>query len=690
MSRKVFQTLRESSHRVRQPSQDGETEGATGQLGPIHRPSCERQRPGAEVDRLEDVVRDNRDLSFETPHKQKVTKSAFCKPRKPDHQEFLEGAPYEDNKRRLSPSPKQDLLPLSRDKISYKKPECLRRSDLRELSTPPRSAEFHISRLNSTDKLASFVSSTPQKYSKSRLYRDVEPRTDSGIRPSSVKRLNDTQRNRSRSPQVRGLNVQAKPEILPCRAVDLLTSETLERRKKFYQINKLEEFIGEVSEICKTNAAVNSDLASRANSLLAQLRGSSLDDGLAKFAKDVCVEVVKSHGKFSTTSLAKLQELYKIAPKPPVTLTPNERELQEAETQLNASINKLTVRKLKELTSSKANQAANIEAGLALLILFSEIDRSIEVSPGFKILRSRAWKTVQAYLAVPGRAANISRNIIDFIRKGQVSPSVVKQAAEQSQQLRLTRDDNSAINLVHEYLGSVFKFYDLWLMHFAPSSYRDKCRALLPHKSAKLKGRSSQRSHGEMTCSTKRSTPRMDFKENTLTATAETFDCETEHDELMQSLGGLRQNSGSFGHENWLQEPFEQTENEDPNLAYEQPKPKSGVEVLLTTDDRTDAAKSHLDSSFHDFLLAKVGQVHSLKAGLDLDSRRLRLATEMTALDMHHAWLEEFIQDLDWSDQLEDINHDLNQTIVAWLELMAQVEHFKAEVKHVYSQLTQD
>jgi hypothetical protein len=593
-------------------------------------------------------------------------------------------------------------LPISRDKISYKKPECLRRSDLRELSTPPRSAEPHISRLNATDKAASFVSSTPKKLSKSRLYQAVEPRTDSGIRSSSVKRLNDTQRSLSRSPLVRGLNAQPKPEILPCRAVDLLTSETLERRKKSFQIFELEEFIGEVSDICKANAAVSSELVSRANSLLAQLCRSSLEDGLAKFAKDVCVEVVKTHGKFSVMSLAKLQELYKIAPKTPVPLTPNERELQEAETQLNSSIAKLTVRKLKELTSSKANQAANIDAGLALLILFSEIDRSIEVTPGFKVLRSRAWKTVQAYLAVPGRAANISRNIVDFIRKGQVSPSVIKQAAEQSQHLRLTRDDNSAINVVHEYLGAVFKFYDVWLMHSAPSSYRDKCRALLSNKPAKLQGKSCQRSHGEMTCSTKRSTPRKDFKESALTVTAETFDCETDQDELMQSFGGLRQNRGTFEHEQWLQETFEQTENEDPNLASELSKPKSRVQVLSTMDEKAEAAKpkshldishldsSHLDISFHDFLLEKMGEVHSLKAGLDLDSRRLRLATEMTAIDMQHTWLEEFIQGLDGSDQLEGMGYDLNLEVIGWLEVMAEAEHFKAEVKGVYSQLTQE
>eukprot|EP00359_Climacostomum_virens_P002355 CAMPEP_0204917124 /NCGR_PEP_ID=MMETSP1397-20131031/14799_1 /ASSEMBLY_ACC=CAM_ASM_000891 /TAXON_ID=49980 /ORGANISM="Climacostomum Climacostomum virens, Strain Stock W-24" /LENGTH=597 /DNA_ID=CAMNT_0052089889 /DNA_START=185 /DNA_END=1974 /DNA_ORIENTATION=+ len=590
--------------------------------------------------------------------------------------------------------------------------ECFSES----IHTPPRSEPRRQSKLKDLPKEPeneSIVLETepaPRSFSKSRLYRNVESRTDSGLRSSSVKRLIDTPKKarHSKSPQVRGLNPQQRAETsTPYRAVDMLTSETLERRKKYFQTSKLEEFLGQVSDVFKTNTPVDSDMSNKAGVFLKQLQKVKFDDGLSQFAKDVCTEVAKTHGKFSTLSQNKLVQLFKFTPNAPVKLTPEEKEMQLCEEQLNSSISKLTVRKLKELTSSKINQAANIEAGLALLILFSEVDTSVEVTPGFKVLKSRSWNTVQNYFAVPGRAANISRSIGDFIRKGMISPSVIKQTAEQSQQLRLTRDDNSAINIIHEYLCAVFKFFEIWYKYSAPEGYKDKHRSISRVKSPMLRSKSSHGGDAIATCSTKcskaedTSSRRSDSKENT---TVEIV-CESpmdwvtvDQDDLLQSFGGGgRKNLMTFHPNsiNWVvKETSTQTENIDPNLTAHLTKSQSVVSLeqrLVAEEVKAEEArlKCLLESTFRSFLVDKVSQVSSTWGALEKDRRRLRLTTEMTAYDQRHAWLEEFMQELDASDKLVGYRHDMTNKMTSWLEQVSEDEHFKSEVKSAYSQLNQ-
>lgn len=725
-SSQAFQPFKENVLKATWPSSETEAEGLASLASPKYRTSSEREKIAFELRRFENGNENKRDSSYETPHRQGKLRSPSCKLRRTDIRQHLGGSPLDKTQRMLSPSLKHS--PYARDKIVYKKTEALMRTSpgvlnralsihdsfADTLSTPPRSTEpskhsntvAKLMKELEPEQMVMETEPAPRSLSKSRLYRNVGSRTDSGLRSSSVKRLIDTPKKArlSKSPQIRGLNTQQKIQGTSFRAVDMLTSETLERRKKFFQTTKLEEFLGQVSDVFRSNTAVEPIMSSKAGTFLRQLQKLKLDDNLTQFARDVCVEVSKTHGKFSTLSQTKLQQLFKVTPSAPVKLTPEEKEIQHSEEQLASAISKMTVRKLKELTSSKCNQAANVQAGLALLILFSEIDTSVEVSPGFKVLKSRSWQAVANYFAVPGRAANTARNIAEFIRKGQISPSVIKQTSDQSHQLRLSRDDNSAINVVHEYLCSVLSFYDVWVKYHASESYLEKLRAFQRSKTPMQRSKSS---HGDAitACSTKSSKAEdastlADSKENTRVEVVceSPLDWVADQEDLMQSFGGLRDSQKNMmtfhpNSINWVvKETSTQTENLDPNFQLVKSSSVINLEQrLLTEEVRAEEAKLKvfLENSFRTYLTDKVAVVSASRCAMEKDRRRLRLTIEMTAFDQRHAWLEEFMQDLDASESLGSYRHDVTQKVTNWLEQVSEDECFKSEVKSAYNQLCQ-
>jgi hypothetical protein len=723
---RIIGPLRDNGNLVSRQTFSFEGEKASSFTSPKYRSTQDRIKVASELQRVEEAQRDK---SFDTPHRRGSARPPSAGLRKSSTKDLLVGSPLAKCARVQSPSPKLDCSIWPKDMISYKKPESANKTPpgmqrsktnqqnlVESLATPPRSEPRWQEKLSDTSGLKDYdddmivmeTEPAPRQLSKSRLYRNVESRTDSGLRSSSVKRLIDTPRMRhSKSPQVRGLNSQNKPELKPCRAVDLLTTETLERRRQFLTLSSLEAFLDQVSEVFKANAAVDSQMAAKARLFLKQLQGAKLDESLSQFSKGVCEEVAKTLGKFSAASHARLQLLYRVTPSAPAKLTSEEKEMQLAEEQLLSAINKLSVRKLKELTSSKLNQAPNIEAGLALLILFSEIDTSVEVTPGFKVLKSRSWQSVSSYFAVPGRAATCARTIGESIRKGLISPSVIKQTMEQSEQLHLTRDDNSAINVVHEYLCSVFKFYDVWLKYSAPSAYKAKHKTTLRSvKSPELQSKSSQ-GDAVMLGSTKSSKgedssyQRGSSKDGVRCEVVceSPLDWVTDQEDFMLSFGERRnslKNLMTFHPDslNWVvKETSTQTENQDPNLPF-LGKSKSVVSLekqRLAEEVKAEEAKlkSILENSLRVFLIDKISQVASTWSAFEKDRRRLRLTTEMAAFDQRHAWLEEFMQELDESDKLQGYRHDMTHKLRSWLELASE-DYFKAEVKSVYSQLTQD
>jgi len=142
-------------------------------------------------------------------------------------------------------------------------------------------------------------------------------------------------------------------------------------------------------------------------------------------------------------------------------LLPTQRiDPTSAEHVLTEILKNLTVRRLQELRSTPHLSNDIVEVVLGLIILFSGIDSEIEVTPGFRVMRSRACKLVTNYLSIPGHVVKVCRSFIPKVKKGEVTPSIVKQCTEHFRKLKPPKNRLSTLGLLYAFLEAALNFYE--------------------------------------------------------------------------------------------------------------------------------------------------------------------------------------------------------------------------------------
>lgn len=93
------------------------------------------------------------------------------------------------------------------------------------------------------------------------------------------------------------------------------------------------------------------------------------------------------------------------------------------EAEFSYAISRLTVRKVQEVKDCLLYTPEATEIGLSILILFADIDNSIEVTCSHQVLKSRRCEQVNNYFSVPGHVVSVCRRFIPCVKKGMVSLS---------------------------------------------------------------------------------------------------------------------------------------------------------------------------------------------------------------------------------------------------------------------------
>lgn len=138
---------------------------------------------------------------------------------------------------------------------------------------------------------------------------------------------------------------------------------------------------------------------------------------------------------------------------------------QEAE--LSEILAKVTVRRLQEVKDSLHFSTEATEVGLGLLILFADIDSSIEVTCSHRVMKSRRWEQVGNYFSIPGHVVSVCRRFIPSVKKGVVSVSkaytdAVKQASMHLSQAKRIKDPASACAMLFNFLVAAIHFFEAW------------------------------------------------------------------------------------------------------------------------------------------------------------------------------------------------------------------------------------
>lgn len=206
------------------------------------------------------------------------------------------------------------------------------------------------------------------------------------VRSSSAKRRERPQISYSKKP---GLT-DAKQTESKCTQADILIS-SLNRELKIH------------SNICK-------DSIRQVRAFLHSLEGVEVKDKRLVQSVSILKEVEDGNFERLRGVLERLLPIQRVDP-------------VSAEYSLTQVLKSLTVRRLQELRPSPRLEAETVDAMLGLIILFSGIDSEIEVTPGFRVMRSRALKLVTNYLSIPGHVIKICRSYVQKVKKGEVSAS---------------------------------------------------------------------------------------------------------------------------------------------------------------------------------------------------------------------------------------------------------------------------
>jgi hypothetical protein len=132
------------------------------------------------------------------------------------------------------------------------------------------------------------------------------------------------------------------------------------------------------------------------------------------------------------------------------------------ETELFEILIQISSQKIKEVRDTLRHTPEATEIGLALMILFADVDNSIEIPCSHKVVKSRRWEQVSNYFSVPGHVVSVCRRFIPNVKKGLVSLNAVQQARDQIAQVKRARDPTSAYALLQSFIVKAIQFFEAW------------------------------------------------------------------------------------------------------------------------------------------------------------------------------------------------------------------------------------
>jgi hypothetical protein len=132
------------------------------------------------------------------------------------------------------------------------------------------------------------------------------------------------------------------------------------------------------------------------------------------------------------------------------------------ETELFEILIQISSQKVREVRDTLRISPEATEIGLALMILFADVDNSIEIPCSHRVVKSKRWEQVSNYFSVPGHVVSVCRRFIPNVKKGLVSLNAVQQASDHIAQVKRVRDQKSASALLQAFIVKASKFFEAW------------------------------------------------------------------------------------------------------------------------------------------------------------------------------------------------------------------------------------
>jgi hypothetical protein len=231
-----------------------------------------------------------------------------------------------------------------------------------------------------------------------------------------------------------------------------------------FDLAKVSEAIPPASTKPKVLSKVRSTVISRARSPMGWEKSPSRHEGVQFRTVDLMtkVEVMRRQKTQHILSQCSIAERILIEEPNKVEVVPlGMFDKLPQEIELIGVLNQLSVRKVQDVKDSLRLPEA-IEIGFSMLILFADVDNSIEVTCSHRVFKSRRWEQVSNYFSVPGHVVSVCRRFIPNVKKGLVSLNAVQQASDHIAQVKRVRDQKSAYALLQAFIVKAIKFFEAW------------------------------------------------------------------------------------------------------------------------------------------------------------------------------------------------------------------------------------
>jgi hypothetical protein len=132
------------------------------------------------------------------------------------------------------------------------------------------------------------------------------------------------------------------------------------------------------------------------------------------------------------------------------------------EAELFDILESLTARTFLDVKSVLPNSPQATAIGLSMLMLFADVDRTIEVVCQHRYIKGRDLAQVSEYFSTPGNAISVCRRFIPNVKKGRISLNAVQQASDQLGQVKLLGDSEPGVELLYNFTATALNFFEAW------------------------------------------------------------------------------------------------------------------------------------------------------------------------------------------------------------------------------------
>jgi hypothetical protein len=132
------------------------------------------------------------------------------------------------------------------------------------------------------------------------------------------------------------------------------------------------------------------------------------------------------------------------------------------EAELFDILKSLTARTFLDVKNILPSSPQATEIGLSMLMLFADVDRTIEAVCKHRVIKGRDVAQVSEYFSIPSNAICVCRRFIPNVKKGRVSLNAVQQASDHLSQVKLHGDLEPEVELLYNFTATALNFFEAW------------------------------------------------------------------------------------------------------------------------------------------------------------------------------------------------------------------------------------